>query len=135
MFELPTLSIKSLNQRFSGDEWPLFNDIAVNDEQIEIQLSISDDLSFFAGHFPGQPVLPGIVQIHWAGELAKFILGLDGFMALKNIKFNSMVLPSSQLKLVLKYNQEKQTLRFDYSSESEKRSNGLFVFSTNQGAS
>ena len=135
MFELPTLSIKSLKQRFSGDEWPLFNDIVVNDEQIEIQLSISDDLSFFAGHFPGQPVLPGIVQIHWAGELAKFILGLDGFMALKNIKFNSMVLPSSQLKLVLKYNQEKQTLRFDYSSESEKRSNGLFVFSTNQGAS
>jgi len=126
-------STESLKKHFHGNEWPLFNGIDLNDEQVEIQLGISEDLSFFAGHFPEQAVLPGIVQIHWAGELAKFLLELNGFMGLKNIKFNSMVLPNSQITLVMKYNQEKQTLRFEYSSESEKYSSGVFSFSSKQG--
>ena len=95
---------------------------------------IPDNLSYFAGHFPEQAVLPGIVQIHWAGELAKFLLNLEGFAALKNIKFNSMVLPNSQLTLSLKYNQVKQTLRFDYKSQSDKFSNGVLAFNTGQSA-
>jgi len=133
MFDLSKLSTELLKQHFNGNQWPLFKGVVVNDEQIEIQLSISEDLSFFAGHFPEQAVLPGIVQIHWAGELAKFLFGLDGFIALKNSKFNSMVLPNSQVKLVIKYNQEKQTLRFAYSSETEKNSSGVFFFSSKQG--
>jgi len=43
-----------------------------------------------------------------------------------------MVLPNSQVKLVIKYNQEKQTLRFAYSSETEKNSSGVFFFSSKQ---
>lgn len=132
MFDLSKLSTELLNQNFTGNEWPLFNSAGLSGEQIEIQLDVPENLSFFAGHFPEQAVLPGIVQIHWAGELAKFLMGLDGFMALKNIKFNSMVLPNCRLMLVLKYNQDKQTLRFDYSSKTEKFSSGFLVFATSQ---
>jgi len=132
MFDLSKLSTELLSQSFSGDEWPLFKRVALNGEQLEVDLDIPENLCFFAGHFPEQAVLPGIVQIHWAGELAKFLLKVEGFIALKNIKFNSMVLPNTQLKLVLKYNKDKQTLRFDYSSEIDKFSSGLLAFSVKQ---
>lgn len=123
-----------LSQKFSGDEWPIFNHAKIEGEQIQLQLSVPDSLSFFAGHFPEQAVLPGIVQIHWAGELAMFLFEFDGFTALKNVKFNSMVLPNSQLTLNLKYNQTKQTLRFDYTSEKDKFSSGVLAFTLKQGA-
>ena len=128
------ISNELLSQTFTGNEWPVFRDVEQIDEIINLQLMIPDNLSYFAGHFPEQAVLPGIVQIHWAGELAKFLLNLEGFAALKNIKFNSMVLPNSQLTLSLKYNQVKQTLRFDYTSQSDKFSNGVLTFNTGQSA-
>jgi len=56
MFDLSKLSTELLKQHFNGNQWPLFKGVVVNDEQIEIQLSISEDLSFFAGHFPEQAV-------------------------------------------------------------------------------
>jgi len=46
MFDLSKLSTELLKQHFNGNQWPLFKGVVVNDEQIEIQLSISEDLSF-----------------------------------------------------------------------------------------
>ena len=41
-----------------------------------IALHVPRDLDYFAGHFPGAPVLPGVVQIQWALELARRYLGV-----------------------------------------------------------
>jgi len=108
MFELTKLSQEDLSQQFNGDQWPVFN-------QVEL--------------------LPGVVQIHWAGELGKLLFNIEGFAALKNVKFNSMVLPNSQIILNLKYTSDKQTLRFDYTSDSDKYSSGALVFNTEKQAS
>ncbi len=95
----------------------------------ELQLSIPSNLEVFAGHFPEEPVLPGILQVHWAVALAEFCfdraLG-DGFNAMQGIKFNSMVLPSAELQLSLKLQDSKLT--FSYWQNGVKYSNGSLVF-------
>ena len=135
MFELTKLFQEDLSQQFNGDQWPVFNQAELIDGQVNLVLGIPEDLSFFAGHFPEQAVLPGVVQIHWAGELGKLLFNIEGFAALKNVKFNSMVLPNSQIILNLKYTSDKQTLRFDYTSDSDKYSSGALVFNTEKQAS
>ena len=135
MFELTKLSQEDLSQQLNGDQWPVFNQAELIDDQVNLVLGIPEDLSFFAGHFNEQAVLPGVVQIHWAGELGKLLFNIEGFAALKNVKFNSMVLPNSQIILNLKYTSDKQTLRFDYTSDSDKYSSGALVFNTEKQAS
>jgi len=132
MLDFSTLSAATLNQQFSGDEWPVFGEVEQVDRKLVMQLHVPENLVFFAGHFPTQPVLPGVVQIHWVGELANFLFDLDGFQALKNIKFNSMVMPDNKISLSLEYKEDQQILRFAFSSVSDKFSSGALAFATTQ---
>ena len=52
------ISNELLSQTFTGNEWPVFRDVEQIDEIINLQLMIPDNLSYFAGHFPEQAVLP-----------------------------------------------------------------------------
>jgi len=128
MLNFSDLNVTLLNEQFLGDQWPVFKQLDCTDSKIVMKLYVPENLEFFAGHFPQQAVLPGVVQIHWVGELASFLYGLDAFYALKNIKFNSMVLPNNDIVLAMEYKRDKQTLRFDFYSETEKFSNGVLAF-------
>ena len=132
MFDFSELTTSQLNEQFSGDQWPVFEQLELVDNTLVMQLYVPSDLRFFAGHFPEQPVLPGVVQIHWVGELANYLFGLDAFQALKNVKFNSMVLPDNKVSLSMEHKLDKQTLRFAFSSETDKFSSGVLAFTQAQ---
>ncbi len=61
----------------------------------------------FAGHFPGQPVMPGVLMIEALAQVgAVAILSLEEnkgktafFGGINNAKFRQMVLPGDRLKL------------------------------------
>lgn len=63
--------------------------------------------SFFQGHFPGNPVMPGVLQLEAmaqvAGVLLNSKLGNEGkiayFMSINNAKFRRMVKPGDQLRI------------------------------------
>lgn len=67
-----------------------------------LALYIPADLPCFAGHFDRAPVLPGVVQLHWATHFARQYLGLQGDPGeLKAIKFQALARPDTVLQLRL----------------------------------
>ena len=96
--------------------------------RIELELHVPEDLACFAGHFPGLPILPGVVQLDWSVKLGRERLGLVGeFAAAENLKFLSIVRPGEHLTLALEL-LDAAHLRFGYSSGSRKYSSGTLVF-------
>lgn len=132
---MTSISAEQLNQSLDPNLWPRFERAECHDNIVSIVAVVPDDLDYFAGHFPEQAVLPGVVQVHWVGELAQTIFSLSGFSELKSIKFSNMILPNQALELTLKYVPDKDTLRFSYQSLSSdgevvKFSNGMLRFIT-----
>lgn len=80
-----------------------------------LRLFISGDLVWLKGHFPGQPVLPGVVQVHWAVSLATILFDIPlTFQAIENLKFQSVVLPNTQLTLNMIYEAKRSRTTFQY---------------------
>lgn len=81
----------------------------VADGEIHAVKAVSMNEGFFQGHFPGRPIMPGVLQIEAlaqaAGILAIETLGLAGtgklvyFMAIEEAKFRAPVEPGVLLDL------------------------------------
>ncbi|WP_156840496.1 3-hydroxyacyl-ACP dehydratase FabZ [Novosphingobium aquimarinum] len=82
---------------------------AIGEQEIHAVKAVSFNEGFFQGHFPGRPIMPGVLQIEAlaqaAGILAIESLGLAGsgklvyFMAIEDAKFRSPVEPGHLLDL------------------------------------
>lgn len=64
---------------------------------------------FFQGHFPGQPIMPGVLIIEAMAQvagIAAFSSGMEGkavyFMSIEKAKFRRPVVPGDQLRLEIK---------------------------------
>jgi len=61
---------------------------------------------FFMGHFPGNPIMPGVLIVEALAQLAgllAFLSGIQGdavyFMSIEKAKFRKPVVPGDQLRL------------------------------------
>lgn len=95
----------------------------------ELQLRVPVDLEHFAGHFPGLPILPGIVQMDWAVRLARrYFSGLDRSIGVDNLKFQSIVRPGALLDLMLTHDSVRHRLEFAYRENGRLCSSGTLRF-------
>jgi len=81
------------------------------DKRLVALKNVSINEPFFAGHFPGAPVLPGVLTIESMAQ-AGAILGLLEtkadltktlvyFMAIENAKFRRMIVPGDQMRITV----------------------------------
>ena len=89
----------------------------VLDQRIVAIKAVSMNEEFFQGHFPGRPIMPGVLQVEAlaqaAGVLAVESLGLAGsgklvyFMTIDGVKFRKPVEPGCLLRLGVEFVQKR----------------------------
>lgn len=98
----------------------------MSEKSVRLKLHLDHDLKWFQGHFPGQPILPGVAQLHLAASFAHQIWGLHVTGAeMSRIKFRRVLQPGDDviLTLVIK---SPQRLDFQYAEGGEICSSGSF---------
>jgi 3-hydroxyacyl-[acyl-carrier-protein] dehydratase len=92
----------------------------VIDQRITAIKAVTINESFFQGHFPGRPIMPGVLIVEAlaqaAGVLAVESLGLAGsgklvyFMAIDEAKFRAPVEPGVLLRLEVEFVQKRSSV-------------------------
>lgn len=99
-------------------------------EALTLRFVIPATLRYFEGHFPGVPLLPGVVQIGWAIELARQHLAeptLTGFRSLSAVKFTRVIQPGARVSLLLTHESPAQ-IAFEYRADGVLCSTGRVSF-------
>ena len=91
----------------------------------EIVLTVPPDLDYLRGHFPGVPVVAGVVQISWAVAFARSRLGVAGeFAGMEQVKFQKVMTPGVTVTLALEYRAADGKLRFSFRAGDVRYSSG-----------
>lgn len=80
-----------------------------SDDTIKAIKNVTANEEFFNGHFPGQPIMPGVLQVEALAQAGAILLmttrvddpenNIMVFTGIKNCKFRKQVVPGDQLVL------------------------------------
>jgi 3-hydroxymyristoyl/3-hydroxydecanoyl-(acyl carrier protein) dehydratase len=77
------------------------------------RLRVPSDLDCWPGHFPGHPVVPGVLQVHWAMTLLERWLGHPlASWRIEVLKFKQLLRPGREL--TLRVSRGRGAGRFDF---------------------
>lgn len=104
---------------------PEVRELVRGDASVTLDLWIPPNLAQLDGHFPGRPILPGVVQIDWAVKLASHHLGVaDGPARRFQVKFRRVALPGAIVQLHLRNESARGRLVFEYRRRGELLTSG-----------
>lgn len=83
--------------------------ISVDADRVVALKNVSINEPFFQGHFPGMPVMPGVLQVEAMAQAGAILAAKSGsfdpltqvvfFMAMDAVKFRKPVVPGDQLRI------------------------------------
>ena len=84
-------------------QWSLLKEVkATNNNHIEALAEVPADSPWFSGHFPGEPILPGIALVHIVKQAINQEALKKGeqlqFHALKRVRFTQPVRPGDTFR-------------------------------------
>lgn len=115
------------NQDDTG-EFPAVLSVSGELPEFQLELQVVPELVGFRGHFPGNPVLAGIVQVHWAATFAKNLFEFEQVATqIKRLKFKNIVQPPATLTLTLRQ-VDTHSIQFEFTSTTYSHSMGMLMF-------
>lgn len=116
------------------DQWQLLREVHEREpNRIEAQAFVPAGSLWFSGHFPGEPILPGIALVSMALEAIVWEAGKKGeeirVKALKRVRFTSPVRPGEKLSLVInrESGEEENLFAFKVTGKENVVCSGLIV--------
>ncbi|RKF49134.1 AMP-binding protein [Paraburkholderia fungorum] len=98
-------------------------------DTLHYELRVPPTLVHFAGHFPGLPILPGVVQVHWAMHLAaEQVPAVSALASIDRLKFMAPVPPGAVLNLTLAHEAARGRVQFSYRLGGRECASGAIVY-------
>ncbi|MFM0005904.1 AMP-binding protein [Paraburkholderia dipogonis] len=98
-------------------------------DTLHYELRVPPSLVHFAGHFPGLPILPGVVQVDWAMRLAaEHVPAVRAVASIDRLKFMAPVSPGAVLKLTLAHDAARRRVQFAYRVSGRDCASGVIVY-------
>ncbi len=115
----------------AGPAMPPFHLLERSAAHAVIEMHPPASLVYFDGHFPGAPVLAGVVQVEWAIDLGRKLFGFTGdFLRVEALKFHRIFQPGPAMRIELDWRTERAVLRFQFSSVAGRHSSGRIFFAS-----
>ncbi|WP_206955667.1 AMP-binding protein [Trinickia acidisoli] len=100
-----------------------------HEDVLHYELRVPEALAHFAGHFPGLPILPGVVQIDWAVQLgAEQWPEVRSMRAVERLKFMIPVPPGAILHLTLAHDAARRKMRFAFCLGERDSASGVVAY-------
>jgi len=100
--------------------------------EIRAQVMVNNDSPWFSGHFPDQPILPGIAQLKMVADLlARAGRPGQGIKRLNRVKFKKIVKPGERLEIQVAATATAGLYSFRISHEAQDVCSGMMTLADN----
>lgn len=98
-------------------------------EALNFAFHVPADFPWFEGHFPGEPILPGIAQLWLAIGNARALTGHSGQpTAIQQLKFKAPMRPDQVVELNLQSIDGGENILFSYRSATGEHASGRLAY-------
>ncbi len=107
-------AIKKIFEEVSVKFPQIMSQAQPDEKTVTLQLFVSHEIEYFKGHFPGFPILPGVVQLDWAILFAHQFFGVkkEKILNVEQIKFIKAILPERLVTLSLEFEANKLSFKY-----------------------
>ncbi len=93
------------------------------------EAAVTGDLAVLEGHFPSEPIVPGLAQLLWADTLSRrFFAGYTTTAEIRNLKFAQVVVPGVRLRIALVHEfRARSRAVFRFTSDAGTHSSGVLI--------